>query len=438
METVLRLLKKIIPAHIFTGAQPAYHYLLAFLGALIYRFPSRKIKVVAITGTKGKSTTAELVNAILEEAGYKTALAGTIRFKIADKSTPNLYKMTLPGRFFVQRFLRNAVNAGCDYAVLEITSEAAKQYRHKFVELNALIFLNLAPEHIESHGSYEKYRDAKLSLARALEKSSKRPRAVVANADDKEGWRFLETKVEQCVPFHVSVSDLAGVTPDGIHFSWKGELINSKLIGAFNLSNMLASASFANTQNIPASAVKRGIEKVSEVSGRVQFIRAGQDFDVIVDYAHTPDSLEKLYQAFPHRKKIAILGNTGGGRDTWKRPVMAGIAEKYCDEIILTNEDPYDEDPRKILEEMAVGMKIKKPEIILDRREAIATALRLASNEAERLAQDGNKHNRTVVLISGKGTDPYIMEANNKKTPWSDRNVAEEELKKLATNSTSR
>jgi UDP-N-acetylmuramyl tripeptide synthase len=168
-----------------------YHYLLAFIGALFYGFPSRELKVIGITGTKGKTTTAELVNSILERAGYKTALAGTLRFKIADESTSNLYKMTMPGRFFLARFLRLAAKVGCHYAVVEMTSEGAAQYRHAFIELDALIFLNLAPEHIESHGSYEAYVRAKLLLAERLAQSTKPRRIFVGNAEDAETPRFL-------------------------------------------------------------------------------------------------------------------------------------------------------------------------------------------------------------------------------------------------------
>jgi UDP-N-acetylmuramoyl-L-alanyl-D-glutamate--2,6-diaminopimelate ligase len=174
MEHFLRLAKKILPKRLFSMIQPGYHYILALLGAIIYRFPSRHIKVIAVTGTKGKSTVVELTNAILEEAGFKTAVLGTIRFKVGDQSRPNLYKMTTPGRFFVQKFLRQSVTEKCEYAVLEMTSEAARQFRHKFIEFNALIFTNLSPEHIESHGSYEKYVAAKLSIGKALEQSSKK------------------------------------------------------------------------------------------------------------------------------------------------------------------------------------------------------------------------------------------------------------------------
>ena len=167
-EEILRIGRRIIPERIFRAAQPLYHFTLALCAAVLYGFPSRNIKVVAVTGTKGKSTVVELTTAILEEAGFAVASLSTIRFKIGKNERRNLYKMTTPGRFFVQKFLRNAIRSGCAYAVLEMTSEAARNYRHAFIGFDAVIFTNLAREHIESHGSYEKYRDAKLSLVRAL------------------------------------------------------------------------------------------------------------------------------------------------------------------------------------------------------------------------------------------------------------------------------
>ena len=149
----MHLLRKITPHFLIS----TYHYLLAFVGAVVFGFPSRKLNVIAVTGTKGKSSVVELISALLEEAGFKTAHASTIHFKIGDKVERNMHKMTMPGRFFLQHFLRRAVRAGCTHAVIEMTSEGARQFRHKFISLDALIFTNLAPEHIESHGSYENY-----------------------------------------------------------------------------------------------------------------------------------------------------------------------------------------------------------------------------------------------------------------------------------------
>lgn len=422
MEKIIYLLKKLVPEKLLGAIRSPYHFSLALFSALIYRFPSRRLNVIAVTGTKGKSSVVELVSAILEEAGYKTAHASTIDFKIGDKIERNLHKMTMPGRFFLQHFLRRAANAGCTHAVIEMTSEGARQYRHKFIDLDALIFTNLAPEHIESHGSYENYVSAKVSIAEALEKSPKQNKILVVNGDDKEARRFFEVFSGEKISYSKNDAINPVVSSEGVSFEWRGSdgraRLESKLPGEFNLYNILAAATFAKAAGILPEKIRSGIANVASIKGRAEKIEAGQDFSVIVDYAHTPDSLEKLYRAYAGKFRICVLGNTGGGRDIWKRPVMAGIAEKYCDEIILTNEDPYDEDPEKIIREMAAGIKHKEPLLILDRREAIRFALQKASKG-------------DAVLITGKGTDPYIMGPHGTKQVWDDATVAKEELTKI-------
>lgn len=418
MEKILRAIERFTPKKIYRFFQPAYHYALALLGALLYRFPSRHIKVVAITGTKGKTSTTEIVSAILEEAGYRTAIAGTLRFKIGDEEERNLYKMTIPGRFFVQKFLRRAVDAKCDWVVLEMTSEGAKQFRHKWINFNALIFTNLSPEHIESHGSFENYKEAKLSIARALTRSPKRPRILVANGDNEHAREFLAQTADIKATYSLKDAEPYTLEKNATTFTFQEAPIHAHLSGAFNLSNMLAGITFAQTLNISPETIRRALGKFHGIRGRVERVNEGQGFDVIVDYAHTPDSLEKVYEVFQDARKICVLGGTGGGRDNWKRPVMGGIAAAHCDEIILTDEDPYDEDPKKIVDEIMTGIENKHAEIIMDRRKAIARALSLA--------RTGD-----AVIITGKGTDPYIMGAHGLRTPWDDATVAREELAKL-------
>ncbi len=421
LENILRIIKKLIPKKLFDALAPIYHYKLALLGALIYRFPSRHVRVIAVTGTKGKSSTTEMLNSIFETAGEKTAVLNTIRFKIGEESKPNLRKMTVPGRFFVQHFIRRAVDAHCDVVILELSSEAAKQFRHKFIDLDALIFTNLSPEHIESHGSFEKYLSAKLSIGKALAKSNKKHTVMVTNADDKASEYFLGCGASENYTF--SLRDVGAYTADedSISFIFKNIKITSPLLGLFNLYNLLGAATCASAFGIPPEMIKEGLEKLETIKGRVEFIKTNnskQNFDVVVDYAHTSGSLEALYKTFEGRRKICVLGNTGGGRDKWKRPEMAAVADMYCDDVILTNEDPYDEDPKKIIDDMLPGFKNRKVTMIMDRRNAI--------NEAIKRAKEGN-----VVLITGKGTDPFIMGADGEKTPWSDERVAKEELEKI-------
>ena len=405
-------LKKLVPKSLTS----AYHFLLAYFSALMYGFPSRRLLVVAVTGTKGKTSVSEMVNAIFEEAGYKTALLNSIRFKIGDTSERNLLRMSMPGRFFIQRFLRRAVRARCTAAILEMTSEGARQHRHRGIALDALICTNLAPEHIESHGSYEKYADAKFEIGCSLARSPKRPRTIITNADDAQSARYRALPVEKKIGFSLKEHEHSADERGG-HFTFENESISIHLPGDFSLTNALAAAALGHALDIPISTIKRALEKIRSIPGRAERIEEGQDFAVVVDYAHTPDSLQALYDAYANVRKICILGGTGGGRDTWKRPVMGKIADQDCAEVILTNEDPYDEDPHAIVEAMKRDMQ-REPTIIMDRREAIREGLRRA--------QAGD-----AVLITGKGTDPCICIEDGKKIPWSDAEVVREELHRL-------
>ncbi len=418
MDRILRPLEKIIPRKLYNFFQPAYHYLWALLSALVYRFPSRKLTVIAVTGTKGKSSTVEILGAILEEAGYKVALTNTVRFKIGKESTDNKYKMSMPGRFFMQRFLRQAVSAGCQYAVIEATSEGARFFRHRFIALDALIFTNLSPEHIESHGSFENYRNAKLSIAKALARSSKKRKLLVVNADDEATPFFKNAGPREFLEFRLTDATNLVLGKDDTTFSWRGVPVISHLSGVFNVANFLGAATCAQAFGVGVDTIATALGKFRGIRGRVERVNAGQDFEAIVDYAHTADSLTKLYETFQESRKICVLGSTGGGRDKWKRKEMGAVAGRFCDEIILTNEDPYDEDPMAIIEDVKAGIKEKQSKVILDRREAIRYALSLA--------RTGD-----AVLITGKGTDPYIMGPNGTKLAWDDATVVREELGKL-------
>lgn len=426
MAPILSVLKRAVPKKILDVLRPPYHYCLAYLAALRYRHPSSEIMLIGVTGTKGKSTVTEILTRILETEGHKVASLSTIQFKIADVTERNLFKMTMPGRFFVQHFLRRAVKAGCTHAIVEMTSEGAKQYRHSFLEINALIFTNLTPEHIESHGSFEKYKQAKLSIAKRVSESKKSPRYLVANIDDEHGADFLQFPVEYKLPYSLKDLSLYSLHKDSVSLVFGDTTLRVPLVGLFNVYNVLAAITLARTLGVSFKTIDKALRELPPVAGRVEQFsspkNAVKSITAVVDYAHTPDSLTKLYEAFPDTHKVCVLGNTGGGRDSWKRPEMGAIAEKYCDYIILTNEDPYDENPRLIVEQMAKGITTKdKLEIIMDRRLAIATAFERAENGG-------------YVLVSGKGTDPYIMGPRGTKTVWSDAEVVKEELQNLPRN----
>jgi len=408
VSAIARTLKKILPAWLVRPLLPAYHQTLSIFSALVYGFPAKRMTVIGVTGTKGKSTVCEMLFQIFKDAGHKTALASTIRFAVGDESEPNRFKMTMQGRGFLQRFLSAAQKQGATHAIVEITSEGVLEGRHRFLSLDGLIVTNIQKEHIERHGSFEAYVAAKRKIVAELEHSKKTNTVLVANADNAYTRTFLnEASVSDSVPF--SESELPSFD------------IHLPVPGVFNRMNALAAIKMTESFGIAKEAASAALARMPPVKGRVESIDAGQPFRVIVDYAHTPDSLEALYGAFPRKneaeRKICVLGNTGGGRDTWKRPLMGAIADRECDVVILTDEDPYDEDPRTIINDMTSGMK-RPPLIELDRRKAIALALYHA--------RPGD-----VVLVSGKGTDPYIMKSRGEKIPWSDAAVVREELARV-------
>ncbi len=400
-----------------------YHFGLAFLGAALYGFPSRKLIVIGVTGTNGKSTTVDMLSRIFKEAGFKTASFSSIRFQIKDKEWKNTLKMTMPGRFLIQKLLRQAVNEQCTHAVLEVTSEGILQHRHRFINFHTAVFTNLSPEHIERHGSFEKYREAKGMLFVSTK------HAHIINIDDINAPYFLQFPAEKKFFFAMNGVPKEGVTTginlvsleSGVSFIVDNVTIVLQLLAEFNAYNALAAITVAKSQGIPLAVSKQALEAIKEVPGRMEQI-VKSPCKVIVDYAFTPAALEKVYTTLksllpPDNSLICVLGAAGGGRDAWKRPVLGKIAKKYCDSIIITNEDPYEEDPIKIMDEVMAqaGQRAKKIE---DRREAIRQALLLA------------KKGDTVV-ITGKGSEDSIALAGGKKIPWDDREVVREEFQKL-------
>ena len=383
-------IKKLIPRFVLNF----YHYLCALAGAVVFNFAGldKNIKIIGVTGTSGKSTTTDFITRILEEAGNRVASISTIRFKIGDKEWENKYKMTMPGRFVIQKFLRQAKNAKCNFVVLEVTSQGIEQYRHKFINFDTAVFTNLTPEHIESHGGFENYRNEKLKLFRAVKNIH------VINADDENAKYFLDIPAKKNISFGIKSVENIG--------------FKLNLLGEFNIYNALAAICVAKAYNINLDVCKKALEKAKGISGRMEII--SEKPRVIVDYAHTPEQLEAVYKTFENEKLICVLGSCGGGRDKWKRPVLGKIAQKYCKEIFITNEDPYDENPMEIINQVAetAGPKAQK---ILDRKEAINKAIKMAKPE-------------DVVVITGKGSEPWMCVAGGKKIPWSDKQIAKDSL----------
>lgn len=434
----------------------SYHWLWAYCSAVWYRHPSEKMIVIGVTGTNGKSTVVSLLHEIFFRAGYSVGSVSSIRFKIDAKEQKNELKMTMPGRGFLQKFLARCRKNVCRYAIIEVTSEGIRQFRNAYINFDVAVLTNITPEHIESHGSFEAYRDAKVSFFAHTAKQKRKnifgervPKTLVVNLDDREHKHFLVPGFDFSIGYTTKQASEPAVsrvvsagrfemTERGVVFSYNGSTMQSRLVGEFNVANMLAAIAVSENYGVLPIKIREAFLHLEKIPGRFEYINEGQRFWVIVDYAHTPDSLEKIYQTAQklhnNKKIICVLGAAGGGRDAWKRPEFAKIAARFCKEIILTNEDPYDEDPNKILSEIESGisnfahsaevaasaMKAGQSQIskIIDRREAIREALKRARPD-------------DVVIITGKGAEPWIMGPRKLKIAWDDRAVAREELKKL-------
>ena len=447
---IKEIIKKFLPKSFLLF----YHKVLAYLADFFYNHPSSKLIVIGVTGTAGKSTTVNLIGKILEEAGLKVGLTTTMNFKIGEKEWINKTKMTMPGRFFMQKILKEMVKANCQYAIIETSSEGILQFRHLGIDYDIAVFTGLHPEHIEAHGSFENYKKTKGKLFEKLEKRKEKfidgkriKKVIVVNLDDENADYFLSYKADEYYGYSLnSKSQISNpkkiqnlkikifkaenikLADDGSSFTVDGVDFKINLLGEFNIYNCLASIAVALSQNIDLKICQRALEKIKFLPGRMEIV-VEKPFKVIVDYAHTPKELENVYQFVKFKLKnqkskiIGVLGSAGGGRDKWKRPVLGEIASQYCDFIILTNEDPYDEDPDQILSEIKTGILNSQFPIsnlfeILDRREAIRKAISLAKEN-------------DIVIITGKGSEPWICVAHGKKIPWDDRKVVKEELTKL-------
>ncbi|MFA5431309.1 MAG: UDP-N-acetylmuramoyl-L-alanyl-D-glutamate--2,6-diaminopimelate ligase [Candidatus Paceibacterota bacterium] len=397
-----------------------YHLGLAFLSAVRYGFPSRKIKVIGITGTNGKSTTLNIASKIFETNGFKVAALTSIMFKIGEKEEENKLKMTMPGRFVINKFLSDAVKAKCDYAFIETTSEGVAQNRHRFIDFKTAVITNLNPEHIESHGGFDNYKKAKGKFFNDIKGTH------IINIDDKHSSYFLEFFANKIITYGIKneKADIRGenivATSNGSSFIVGGIKFNLKILCDFNIYNSLSAIAIAISEGISIENCKKGIESVSQIAGRMEKV-IDSPFEVFVDYAFVPEALEKVYQFVKPQngKLICVLGSCGGGRDKWKRSVLGGLADHYGDLVIITNEDPYDEKPEDIIDQVGVGVKQKdKLAKILDRREAIRKALSLAKDN-------------DVVIITGKGCEPWICWEGGRKEAWDDRRIVKEEFEKI-------
>ncbi len=423
--TIKTFLKNILPPSVFN----IYYHLLALCAACIYRFPAYKLTVIGVTGTNGKSTCVYMIDEIFKEAGRATCSASSIDFTIKDRRFPNMLKMTMAGPFILQRFLRKAVDSGCAFAILEITSEGIMQNRHCFIPFHTAVFTNMSPEHIERHGSFESYRREKAKLFHGAQ-------CVVVNCDDEQAEYFLQISTKESYGYTLRHENAHEKLPikklfvirdviqrdGGVQFTFENTIVHLSLPGEFNVRNAAEALMVATIHGIAVTEARHALEGIRGIPGRMETV-IEKPVKVVVDYAHTPVALENVYKTLhddnPSTNFICVLGATGGGRDKWKRPEFGKLAATYCSHIILTDEDPYNEDPRQIISEVKRGIPQSfsgKCEEILNRRKAIARALEVA------------KYN-DVVVITGKGCEPYMVTSKG-KISWDDRAIVREEMEK--------
>jgi UDP-N-acetylmuramoyl-L-alanyl-D-glutamate--2,6-diaminopimelate ligase len=412
-------LKALVPS----AAIDSYHLGQAMVAATLTGFPARGLQVYGVTGTNGKTTTCFFLQSILQAARRQTGLATTVQFSDSVTAWRNDKKMTTLPAAVLQRLLRQMQRVGAKAAVLEVTSHALMQHRTWGIAFDTVIFTNLTHDHLDYHLTPEAYRQAKERLFAAPHRVS------VVNVDDRNAPTFLAYPATRIIRF--SLTGEADVRAKSIKSTAHGtdfvlvigddELrVQLRVPGLFNVANALAAAAAAYGSNIGIETIAEGLEKVAQVPGRMEEIYADQPYRVLLDYAHTPDALKQVFETvLPTTKgKIIHVGGATGNRDRTKRPLLGAIAAQYADIIIVTNEDPDNEDPATIMEAVVQGIRRgagKRKQfvinenlfVILDRAEAIRTALRLAEPT-------------DAVLVTGKG-DESAMVVNGQHLPYSDR-----------------
>jgi len=433
----------------------AYHRWIPVLADWFYGRPGKKMIVIGVTGTKGKSTTCRLISSVLQAGGYKVGLMSTVEFQIAEKRWLNDKKMSMLGKGQIQKMMRDMVKAGCDYAVVETSSEGILQHRQRGVHYDVVVFTNLGTEHSERHGGFENLKSDKGKIFAELEKrppkifkDKKVPKVIVANLDDANAEYFLDFPADEKRGFackninnlrrlQMKYPGLLGIfgkiissDETGVSFEASNNDFRLNIPGEFNVPNALAAIEVGQSQGVDIEQIAEGLEEVKKIEGRMEAIEEGQNFKVLVDYAHEPMSLTELFKSLrkmlpsAENKVIGVVGSDGGGRDVGKRKKMGEIAGQLCDYVVITDVNCFDEDPRQIAEMLAIGAREagKKEEedlfIVIDRREGIKKAVSLA--------QSGD-----IVVITAKGTEPVICQAGGKKISWDDRVVVREIIKEL-------
>lgn len=427
-----------LPPGLAVVAVPDSRRALALLAAAFYGYPARRMKVVGVTGTDGKTTTTYLITALLEAAGHRVGLMGTVEFRVGDRVLTNLTRQTTPESLEVQQIMAEALGAGAEYAVVETSSHALELERVTGCEYDVAVVTNITGDHLDFHGSFDAYVAAKAKLFSMLGESVYKgvPKTAVLNADDAASFAPLRAAARAERLWSYAIEGEATVTardvalrPDGATFTIAtvdaSASVETHLPARFNVANCLAAASAALALGVPLDTIARGLSGFAGVPGRMERIAQGQPYTVIVDYAHTPDSMRKVLTSLRAvaRGRIIVMFGAAGGRDRSRRGGLGRMVGELADYAVVTDEDPRHERPEDIMAEIAEGLRERGRQDgtdfaqIVDRREAIVAACRQA--------QPGD-----IVLLAGKGHEQSML-VGDEKRPWDDREAARAALRLL-------
>jgi len=406
------VVKRVVPVGLFEKVAPLGHKLEAVFWNVLYGFPGRGLKVIGVTGTNGKTTTTFLIQHMLVEADYKAGLMTTVAYGVGKDIRPQVHHMTNVGPRELMVRLKQMKAEGMEWLVLETTSHALAQYRTWGVPYSIAVITNITHEHLDYHKTFENYRAAKRRLFQLAQRNARGRRLGVVNADDPHSVDFA-AETENSVSYGVEAGDVRATNvklrADGISYAATAGTetyhITSRLPGSFNVYNTLAAVCVGQAVGLAREQIEQGIATLAGVEGRMTALDEGQAFSVVVDYAHTPDSFEKLLQDIRPvvKGKLIVMFGSAGRRDEAKRAVQGKLAGKYADEVVVTEEDDRDCDGVEIMEQIAAGAekagKVREKNLFLvhDRTEAIQFTVSRADSVDD------------VVLLLGKGHEKDIL-----------------------------
>lgn len=435
----------------FKAIEPFGHLLEAVVFNIVYRFPGRDLKVIGVTGTNGKTSTSFIIHKMLVEAGYTTALMTTVAWGINNDIKPQVQHMTTVGVPTLMKRLRYLRNKQVDWLVLEVTSHALAQHRIWGVPISVAVMTNITHEHLDYHGTFENYRDAKRRLFKLANRNKKGLRTGIINADDPSAELFAKDILHP-VTYGVEGTNLKAtniqLSPDGVQYdvSVAGEKmhISCKLPGSFNVYNSLAAVGVGQAIGLSGKQIERGIASLEGVEGRMTRVDEGQSFSVIVDYAHTPDSFEKLFKDLKPvvQGKLIVMFGSAGRRDAEKRAVQGHLAGKYADIVVLTEEDDRDMDGLEIMNEIAAGAekagKTRDKDLFLvhDRSDAIEFTFKKAK-KGDTVLLLGKGHEKDILRNGPKAAELRHLQQDDHNPdrviefPWDEIAEAKKALQKL-------